>query len=108
MYEYRATILKVIDGDTVDVAIDLGLRIITQQRIRLYGINAPEMTTEDGPRAKKRLGELLPIGAEVVLRTRKDKREKYGRYLGIFIDAEGHEVNQRMVQEGLAKEYLLD
>lgn len=108
MYEYKATILKVIDGDTVDVAIDLGLRIFTQQRIRLYGINAPEMRTPEGPAAKKRLAELLPIGAEVVLRTRKDKLEKYGRYLGIFIDADGHEVNQRMVQEGLASPYLLD
>lgn len=97
-----------IDGDTVDVAIDLGLRIFTQQRIRLYGINAPEMRTPEGPAAKKRLSELLPVGSEVIIRTRKDKQEKYGRYLGVFIDAEGHEVNQRMVSEGLAVEYLVD
>jgi len=106
MYDYKATIIKVIDGDTVDVAIDLGLRIYTQQRIRLYGINAPEMRTTQGPAAKQRLSELLPAGSEVRLRTFKDSQEKYGRYLGIFIDSEGHEVNQRMVAEGHAKEYF--
>lgn len=108
MYEYKAMIVKVVDGDTVDVIIDLGLRISTQQRIRLYGINAPEMKTPQGPPAKKRLSELLPVGAEVIIRTRKDRQEKYGRYLGIFTDSEGHEVNQRMVDEGFAVPYMLD
>lgn len=106
MYEYRATIVKVIDGDTVDVMIDMGLRIYTQQRIRLYGINAPELRTPEGPKARYRLAELLPFGSEVTLRTFKDKQEKYGRYLGVFIDSEGHEVNQRMVLEGHAEQYL--
>lgn len=106
MYEYRATIVKVIDGDTVDVMIDMGLRICTQQRIRLYGINAPELRTPEGPKARCRLAELLPFGSEVTLRTFKDKQEKYGRYLGVFIDSEGHEVNQRMVLEGHAEIYL--
>jgi endonuclease YncB( thermonuclease family) len=106
MYEYRAVVSRVVDGDTVDVSIDLGLEIYAKKRIRLFGINAPEMNTPNGPAAKKRLQELLPVGSEVVLRTRKDKQEKYGRYLGIFIDAEGHEVNQRMIDEGFAEPFL--
>lgn len=106
MYEYRATIIKVIDGDTVDVAIDLGLRIFTQQRIRLYGINAPELREPAGQDSKRRLGELLPMGAEVIIRTFKDKQEKYGRYLAIISDSEGHEVNERMLLEGHAERYL--
>lgn len=106
MYEYTATIAKVIDGDTVDCVIDLGLRVFVKQRVRLFGINAPEMSSPGGPPAKRRLQELLPVGAEVVIRTHKDKQEKYGRYLGVFIDSDGHEVNQRLVHEGLAEVYL--
>jgi micrococcal nuclease len=106
LYEYQCTVIRVIDGDTVDVAIDLGLRIYHQTRIRLYGINAPEMSTDEGKRAKARLSELMPVGGEFILRTIKDRKEKYGRYLGIFVDSEGHEVSQRMVSEGLATVHL--
>lgn len=106
MYEYNCTVMKVIDGDTVDVAIDLGLRIFNQTRIRLYGINAPELNTEEGKQAKARLSELMPVGGEFILRTIKDRKEKYGRYLGIFVDSDGHEVSQRMISEGLAVVYL--
>jgi len=88
LYEYKCTIVKVIDGDTVDVSIDLGLRIYHETRIRLYGINAPEINTDEGKRAKSRLSELMPVGGEFILRTIKDRKEKYGRYLGIFVDSE--------------------
>lgn len=98
--------MKVIDGDTVDIAIDLGLKMFHQTRIRLYGINAPEIGTLEGQASRARLSELMPVGGEFTLRTIKDRKEKYGRYLGVFIDDDGHEVNQRMIAEGHAVAYL--
>ena len=74
-------------------------------RVRLAGINAPELSTPEGKRAKARLQELLPQTASVIVCTRKDKREKYGRYLGTIIDQDGHEINQRMILEGHAVPY---
>lgn len=106
MYEYKCHILKIIDGDTVDARVDLGFRISIEMRFRLTGINAPEMRTPEGPKAKKRLMELLPEGSETTVRTKKDKQEKYGRYLGTFFDIEGHEVNERMVMEGYAVRFM--
>lgn len=106
MYEYIATIIKIIDGDTVDVQIDLGLRLYHETRIRLYGINAPELNTPAGQAAKLRLIQLLPIGSTITLQTHKDRREKYGRYLGTFIDSDSHDINQRMILEGHAVAYF--
>lgn len=107
MYEYSARIINVIDGDTVEVAVDLGFRVYVMQIIRLYGIDAPD---GDKPElresAKVRLQELLPIDSVVTLRTiktraGKDRTEKYGRFLGVFVSDQG-EVNSRMVQDGHA------
>lgn len=105
MYEYTCKVLKIVDGDTADCEIFLGFRIKFEMRLRLAGINAPEMRSPEGPKAKARLLELMPIGSTMVVRTLKDKQEKYGRYLGIFIDSDGHEVNERMVMEGFAVRY---
>mgnify|MGYP003135868998 CR=1 FL=1 len=87
MYEYRVKIIKVVDGDTVDVDIDLGFGVwLNKQRIRLYGIDAPESRTRDldekryGLKAKEWLKERLSDGA--ILKTRLDKKGKYGRILG--------------------------
>ena len=94
MYEYRATIIKVIDGDTVDVDIDLGFGIILRdERVRIMGIDTPESRTRDqvekkfGLAAKKRLTELL--GKTSVLKTQinkngEDMKGKFGRILGDF------------------------
>ena len=87
MYEYRINIVKIIDGDTVDVDIDLGFGVwLKKQRIRLYGIDTPESRTRDldekryGLMAKKFLTEQIQDGA--ILKTRLDKKGKYGRILG--------------------------
>jgi len=89
MYEYRATILKIIDGDTVDVDIDLGFDSwLRKQRIRLLGIDTPESRTRDkeekkyGLLAKQFVTDFIPVGSTCVLRTQK--KGKYGRYLGDF------------------------
>ena len=102
---YNCTVVRVIDGDTADISVDLGFRVTIAMRFRLAGINAPEMRTFDGPKSKQRLSELMPIGSQLIVKTSKDKQEKYGRYLGTFWDAEQHEINARMVQEGFAVPY---
>lgn len=97
MYEYRCTIIKVVDGDTVDLDIDLGFDIILRnQRIRVNGIDTPESRTSDkvekkfGLASKAKVLELLPEGSQQILRTFKDRdggdtREKFGRILGDFL-----------------------
>ena len=94
MYEYRATIIKVIDGDTVDVDIDLGFDIVIKdERVRIAGIDTPESRTRDleekkfGLAAKARVKQLL--GKTCVLKTQinksgEDMKGKFGRILGDF------------------------
>jgi len=94
MYEYRATIVKIIDGDTVDVDIDLGFNVVLQdERVRIAGIDTPESRTRDleekkfGLAAKARVKELL--GKTCVLKTQinksgEDMKGKFGRILGDF------------------------
>jgi micrococcal nuclease len=119
MYEYRVKILKVVDGDTVDVDIDLGFGVwLRGERVRLYGIDTPESRTRDkeekiyGLAAKQFLKNKLR--GDVTLRTYKDGKGKFGRILGEFWikDAEGHPVfesvtniNQLMVEEYHAAPY---
>ena len=112
MYEYNATIRRWVDGDTVDVTLDLGFDIMYNNRIRLYGINTPESRTRDleekerGLAAKDRVKELCPVGSKITLRTTKDGRGKFGRILGeIFIPGVVQSVNQLLVEEGHAVEY---
>jgi micrococcal nuclease len=90
MYEYRVKIIKVVDGDTVDVDIDLGFGVwLKKQRIRLFGIDTPESRTRDkeekkyGLAAKAFLKDHLKIGTPY-LRTHKDGKGKFGRILGEF------------------------
>ena len=92
MYEYKSTVIKVVDGDTIDVDIDLGFDIIlSNQRIRLAGIDTPESRTRDleekkfGLLAKEMVESYCPVGSTVTLRTSKDERGKFGRILGDFI-----------------------
>ena len=110
MYEYKATMVKIVDGDTVDVSIDLGFDIQYNSRVRLYGINTPESRTRDleekkkGLAAKARVEELVPIGSSVILSTQKDGNGKFGRILGmIFKDIYAEDsINQMLVAEGHA------
>lgn len=119
MHEYRCKILRVVDGDTVDVDIDLGFGVwLKKQRIRLYGIDTPESRTRDkeekvyGLKAKAFLKDQLKNGA--TLKTYKDGKGKFGRILGEFIvESEGydgtmtvvHNVNKRMIEKHHAVVY---
>lgn len=111
MYEYRATILRVIDGDTIEARVDLGFDVFAVQRFRLYGINAPETkgeSREDGRAATEYLRTLITTNAAdsvLTIQTRKDKREKYGRYLAVLM-AGGVNLNAVMVNTGHAVPYM--
>jgi len=108
MYEYRAKILEVYDGDTVTVEFDLGFKIKFIEKVRLSGINTPEVRgseREDGLISRDALRERI-LGQYVIIKTHRDKKGKYGRYIGeIFIEDES--INDWLVTEGLAvyKEY---
>lgn len=90
MYEYKCNIIRVVDGDTVDVDIDLGFGVwLKKQRIRLYGIDTPESRTRD--KVEKKFGLMAKdylvshLGETSTLRTKKDGRGKFGRILGEFV-----------------------
>ena len=118
MYEYRATLLKIVDGDTVDVDIDLGFGVVlTNQRIRLYGIDTPESRTRDleekkcGKLAAKYIEEHIQVSSSFTLRTRLDGKGKYGRILGeliCFVPEFDREMslNDAMVMKKLAVKYF--
>ncbi len=106
-YTYRAVIVSVYDGDTVRADIDLGLGIWCRgQTLRLYGIDAPELRGGeriDGLATRDALRELI-LDRDVILRTHKDARGKYGRWLA-DIYRNGVHVNQYLINAGLAVPY---
>lgn len=110
MYTYSAKIIGVYDGDTVTAIVDLGFHIKKEIKIRLAGIDTPELRGAERPEglvSKQRLSELI-LDKEVTLKTYKDKQEKYGRWLGdIYISNSEVSVNQILINEGLAIPYTL-
>ena len=113
MHEYRCKILRVVDGDTVDVDIDLGFGIwMHKERIRLYGLDTPESRTRDleekkyGNAAKDYVKDNLPIGSAQTLVTHKDKSGKYGRILGQFKLEDGRILNEVMIEEHYGVAYF--
>ena len=107
MYEYQATVTKVYDGDTITVDFDLGFGIlIRKQKIRLVGINTPEVRGPEKPQgiiSRNALRQRI-LGKVVTIKTFKDKKGKYGRWLGeVFVEDEN--INQWLISEGYAKEY---
>lgn len=106
MYEYRARITRVIDGDTVEAEIDLGFHVTLSVTLRLAGINAPETRGADRPRGlaatrflEALLDDLAGDTRVLTVRTRKDVTEKYGRYLADLIAGEVN-LNQALVAAG--------
>ena len=110
MYEYRCEIVKIIDGDTVDVDIDLGFGVwLKKERIRMFGIDTPESRTRDleekkyGLAAKAFLTKWLSAG-NITLKTQKDAEGKFGRILGELWYGDVN-INQKMIEEHHAVEY---
>jgi endonuclease YncB( thermonuclease family) len=105
VYEYAARLLKVVDGDTIYVDVDLGFDVHTRQRIRLAGVNCPEHGTLAGDNATAYTTQwLAQNGPELTLRTVLDRREKYGRILG-SITAGTRNLNADLITDGHAVAY---
>tara|TARA_R110001592_G_scaffold20761_5_gene83841 strand:- start:2701 stop:3162 length:462 start_codon:yes stop_codon:yes gene_type:complete len=115
MYEYKATVVKIIDGDTVDVDIDLGFGIVLKdERVRIMGIDTPESRTSDkvedlfGEAAKARVGQLM--GETAILKTQinkngEDMKGKFGRILGDFVLGDKM-LTEILIEEGHAVPYM--
>ena len=115
MYEYYVRkVENIVDGDTIDVLIDLGFDILFQSRVRLAGIDTPESRTKDltekalGLEAKEYLKKQLKDAKSVVIKTEKmDSSEKYGRILGwVYVDGSTVSINDKMINDGYAWGYL--
>ena len=115
MYEYFVKEVKsVVDGDTIDVIIDLGFDILFASRVRLAGIDTPESRTKDkaekalGIEAKEYLKKHLKDAKTIVIRTEKmNSSEKYGRILGwVYVNGESESLNNKMINDGYAWGYL--
>lgn len=105
MYEYQARIIRVVDGDTVHAEVDLGFDVRFTMKLRLTGINAPELSTPEGQAAREWLiGRLGDVNQVVTIRTEKDRTEKYGRYLATIMLAWAN-INAELVSEGHAVVY---
>lgn len=104
MYQYEAEVLKVIDGDTLDLFIDLGFKVGFNTRIRMIGIDTPEKWHPYGKVVKAYLQELLWHKKVMIDVTKKDK---YGRYLGVVYLNKGDEqsVNDHLIEINMAKAY---
>ena len=117
MYEYYVRkVENVVDGDTIDVLIDLGFDILFQSRVRLAGIDTPESRTKDlkekalGLESKEYLKKALKDAKSVVIKTEKmNSTEKFGRILGwLYINGDTESVNDKMINDGYAWGYLGD
>jgi micrococcal nuclease len=114
MYQYKCKIIKVLDGDTVDIDLDLGFKIIlANQRVRMAGVDTPESRTSiaeekvRGQLSKKKLAEKLPVGSWQIIETQKSDSndDKFGRILGVFILEDGTRVNDWLIQNNYAVPY---
>ena len=116
MYRYKVDVTRIVDGDTVDVNIDLGFKItMMKQRVRLMGIDTPESRTSDkvedlfGEAAKARLKSLMEKDARLITTENKhgeDMKGKFGRILGDFRTADGRTVTDILIEEGHAVAYF--
>lgn len=111
LYHYRAKVDRVVDGDTIDVTLDLGFDLHLQARVRFVGINAPESRTRDlvekqkGLEAKRFVEDWIGNCDAVIIQTQLDKKGKFGRILGNILNTEGASLNDEMIALGHATPY---
>lgn len=113
LYFYSAEVKKVIDGDTLDIVIDLGFDTLRKSRVRLYGVNTPESRTSNieekklGLAAKEFTEQWVSnLGGKIKIQTILDKNEKYGRILAMVWDDNGNCLNKDIINMGFAREYF--
>lgn len=113
VYEFECVVSKVVDGDTVDLILDLGFNIKIKERVRLYGINAPEIRSPNrqekmkGDLSRKFLEQQLMESNKLFLHSKIFEHDKYGRCVGIIFTESCVDINTLMVTSGhaVAKEY---
>ena len=111
MYEYNCQVTRIVDGDTIDVILDLGFKILYKSRVRLFGIDTPESRTRNkdekarGKMASKFLEDSIAFGNVVIRTELKDSRGKFGRVLGTVV-VDGVDINQAMCNAYLAVPYF--
>ena len=109
MFHYKARVVKIVDGDTIDVDIDLGFGITKRERVRVFGIDAPELHVKAealaGIQAKALVVDWVAKYSNVELRTVKDN-DKYGRYLAEVWHPEGGSLADALLRAGLASPYV--
>lgn len=110
LFTYKATVLKVVDGDTLDLRVDLGFHVSTTIRARVLGVDTPEInrseTNAAGKAAKDFVGQWCGFSAcEVVIQTEKDPGDKYGRWLARVTNAKGEDLTEALVAAGHGKRY---
>jgi micrococcal nuclease len=113
MYTYKAIVVNVVDGDTLEVNIDLGFNVwLNNQSVRLNGVDTPEKRTKNpvekkaGLLATKFIQESLPVGSEVkVVTYKEDSTEKFGRILAEVFDSKGTSMNVSLIEKKYAVKY---
>ena len=112
MYEYSCEVERIVDGDTIDVILDLGFDILYKSRVRLYGIDTPESRTRNldekarGKLASAFLENAINKAEQVIIRTElKDSRGKFGRVLGTVV-CDGKDINEAMIENFMAAKYF--
>lgn len=103
-FQYAADVIRWVDGDTLDVTIDLGFMVTTEQRLRLYGIDTPERGKKGYKEARQFCEGYAPAGTRVVVKTHKTP-EKYGRYLAVLYLGPTS-LNDILIEEGHAVSYF--
>ena len=108
-YTYAATVDRVIDGDTLSVLVDVGFGIIMHDKLRLRGIDCPELGTPEGERAKRFVVGLLPVGSTIVLKSHKTKTDNHGRFVADIFFKTGANSPNEIIQGGVyLNQHLLD
>lgn len=102
---YKATILRHVDADTTHAEVMLGFDVRVRLTFRWAGLDAPEISTDVGKAAHAAVQRWLPVGSTCEVSTRRDSREKFGRYLATFHLPDGTDVNAALIAEGMARPY---
>lgn len=113
LYTYKAKCIRVVDGDTIDAEVDLGFKTFVRERFRLLGIDTPETYGVKKDSEEYKAGKLATdfvteqiLNKEIIIQTVKDKTGKYGRYLVTIFLEDGSNLNETLIKEGYAKEYI--
>ncbi len=108
-YTYAATIDRIVDGDTLIVLVEVGFGIIMHDKLRLRGIDCPELGTPEGEKAKRYVTSLLPVGSAIVLKSHKTRTDTHGRFVADVFFKVNQNNNDEIIQSGVyLNQHLLD